>query len=460
MGQYTSPFVQRKVYNGVYLWSKRGNKNMKNSMFWLILLSIFLSILGGIYYPREMMEISWIGHLFINLLKLIVLPLIFCALVSAITSIGSMKRLSSIGFLTLGYVTISVSIAVVIGLFLLNFFKPGMGVPPSLILTNATMLDIKPIPFSEYLLTLFPPNIVAAAARYEIMPIVFFSTVFSLACIHIGKQANPVIEFFAGLRDILVQMIIWLMYLTPIGLFSLLGAAIAQASLKNLLIKSVQGMLLFIVIFLCGLLFQILWQLLVVTFIAKQNPIKFIKKSSNAMLTAFVTSSSMATLPITMMVAKEQKISDDVARFVLPLATTINLAGTAMYEAVSALFFCQILGFHLSIPAQIGVFITAILAGMGATGIPEGGLITMIMVLRNVSVPTSAIALLLPFDRILDRFRTLTNVWGDLVCAATVDKLVQNRKRLKLKRHMNAISDWQPEKSKFKMVHSNSKVNH
>jgi Na+/H+-dicarboxylate symporter len=163
----------------------------------------------------------------------------------------------------------------------------------------------------------------------------------------------------------------------------------------------------------------------------KKNPKQFIASASNALITAFATSSSMATLPVTLLVAKEQNISDDVARFVLPLATTINLAGTAMYEAVSALFFCQILGFDLSIAAQIGVFLTAILAGMGATGIPEGGLITMVMVLRNVNVPTSAIGLLLPFDRILDRFRTMTNVWGDLVCAATVDHLEKRKTRNK-----------------------------
>lgn len=398
-------------------------------MFWLVVLSIFLAILCGVYFPEETIAIGWIGQLFINLLKLIVLPLIFCALVTAITSIGGFKRLGSIGIYTLGYVLVSVSLAVTIGLVLLNVFKPGVGVPSSLILTNATPLDLTPVPFSEYLLSLFPPNIVAAAAKYEIMPIVFFSIVFSIACIKVGKVADPVTDFFSGLRDVLVQMIMWLMYLTPIGLFSLLGTAVAQASLQHLLMKSLSGMILFIIIFLCGLALQILWQLIVVIVIAQKNPFKFIKAASSALIGAFVTSSSMATLPITLLVAKEQNISDDVARFVLPLATTINLAGTAMYEAVSALFFCQILGLDLSIPAQIGVFVTAILAGMGATGIPEGGLITMVMVLRNVNVPTSAIGLLLPFDRILDRFRTLTNVWGDLVCAATVDKLQAQKKR-------------------------------
>jgi Na+/H+-dicarboxylate symporter len=396
----------------------------------LILLSIALGIACGIFFPNQMIAISWIGQLFINLLKLIVLPLIFCALVSAITSIGGMRKLSSIGVHTLVYVLLSVSIAVTIGLLLLNIFQPGVGIAPSLILANATPLDLKPIPFSSYMLTLFPPNIVAAAARYEIMPIVFFSIVFAIACLSVGKSANPVIDFFVGLRDALVKMITWLMYLTPIGLFSLLGTAVAEAAIQHLLLQSLGGMLMFIVIFMFGLLLQILWQLVVAVMITGLSPKKLISIASSALLTAFATSSSMATLPVTMMVAKEQKINEDVARFVLPLATTINLAGTAMYEAVSALFFCQILGYDLSIPAQIGVFITAILAGMGATGIPEGGLITMVMVLRNVNVPASAIGLLLPFDRILDRFRTMTNVWGDLVCATTVDFLQKKKERL------------------------------
>ena len=219
-------------------------------MFPLILLSIALGVGCGIFFPKEMISIQWIGQLFINLLKLIVLPLIFCALVSAISSIGNMQRLGRIGIYTIGYVMLSVSIAVVIGLVLLNAFKPGIGIPPSLILANASPIDLQPVPFSTYVLSLFPPNIVAAAAKYEIMPIVFFSIVFAIACISVGKSAVPVINFFAGLRDVLVKMIIWLMYLTPIGLFSLLGAAVAEASLQPLLLQSLKGMLCFIVIFL------------------------------------------------------------------------------------------------------------------------------------------------------------------------------------------------------------------
>lgn len=391
--------------------------------FILMLVGIALGITGGIYYPSEMLSASWIGTLFLNMLKLIALPLIFSALVSAITSMGNLRSLGSIGTYTFGYVILSVSIAVVIGLILINVFKPGVGVDPHLIPQDAHQDTFRGLEFTAFIQSMFPPNIVAAAAKFEIMPIVFFSVVFAIACIATGESAYPVIEFFTGLRNVFIKMITWLMHLTPIGLFSLLGTAVAEAVKQNKLEQSIKGMSLFIVVFLFGLLIQMLWQFLVVHYFAKRDGKGYLKAASGALMTAFGTSSSMATLPVTMMVAKEQGIRDNVSRFVLPFATTINLAGTAMYEAVSAIFFSQILGMHLTIWHQIGIFFTAIIAGMGATGIPEGGLVTMVTVLRAVNIPTSAMALLLPFDRILDRFRTVVNVWGGLACAATVDKL-------------------------------------
>ncbi len=394
---------------------------MQKNMFWLIMASIFLAIMGGLYFPEAMISMNWIGKVFINLLKLIALPLIFSALVSAITSIGNFKKLGSIGVYAIGYVILSVGFAVVIGLLLLNIIKPGIGMPAELILANSSPEHLKPVLFTDFLLTLFPPNIIAAAAKFEIMSIVIFSIAFSIACISVGETAKPVIQFFAALRNIFVKMIIWLMFLTPLGLFSLLGAAIAEASMQDRLMQSISGMSLFILVFLFGLVLQILWQLGLVKFVMRKKAKEFARHASPAMLTAFVTSSSIATLPVALIAAKKQETSDEVARFVLPFATTINLAGTAMYEAVSTVFFCQILGMDLSIMAQVGIFVASIMAGMGATGIPEGGLVTMVMVLRSVNVPTSAIALLLPFDRILDRFRTMTNVWGDLVCASFVD---------------------------------------
>ncbi len=409
---------------------------MKNYMLWLILASIALGITGGIFFPDQMFSMRWIGVIFMNLLKLVVLPLVFSALVSSIASMGNLRKLGSVGVYTLIYIIFSVSFAVFIGLTLINLFKPGIGVDPHLIPMDSAFLhtnaNTKPLEFTSFITTLFPPNIVDAAVKFEIMAIVFFSVVFALACLAVEEESKPVVAFFIGLRSIFVKMITWLMYLTPIGLFSLLGTAIAEAEKQNHLWESVMGMLMFILVFLLGLFLQVFWQFIIVKVITKRNPFKYLRAASPALATAFGTSSSMATLPVAMAVAQEQGIQEDVARFILPFATTINLAGTAMYEAVSALFFCQVLGIELSIYAQIGLFLTAIIAGMGATGIPEGGLVTMVTVLRATNVPVSAIALLLPFDRILDRFRTMTNIWGDLVCAATVEHFLKKKQLQKL----------------------------
>jgi Na+/H+-dicarboxylate symporter len=401
---------------------------MKSGMLIAIILSIFLGIICGMFFPDEMLSVQWIGTVFMNMLKLIVLPLVFSALVASIGTMGNLRQVGSIGGYTLGYVLFSVSIAVLIGLALINLFQPGIGVDPSIIPIDPNeQFERKELTFDSFILGLFPPNIVEAAAKLEMMSIVVFSVIFAIACLAAGDEAKPVINFFVGMRRIFIKMIIWLMYLTPLGLFSLLGSAIAQAVKQDRLVESVLGVLMFIVVFMFGLLLQVLWQLLLMSAMTKRNPIKFMRSASGAFATAFGTSSSMATLPVAMVVAQQEGIRDEVSRFVLPFATTINLAGTAMYEAVCALFFCQVLGIELSVMSQVALFVTAIFAGMGATGIPEGGLVTMVTVLRATNVPTSAIAVLLPFDRILDRFRTMVNVCGDLTCAAVVDHLTRKK---------------------------------
>ncbi len=400
---------------------------MKNRGFILMLLGIGLGILGGIQFPQQMLSMEWIGTLFINMLKLIALPLVFSALVGAIASIGDFRKLGTVGGYTLAYVFISVSIAVIIGLILINVFKPGLGVDPSLIPMDPKLSAKPGLEFTSFIQGLFPPNIIDAAAKFEIMPVVIFAVVFALGCIACGESAKPVVEFFVGLRSIFIKMITWLMHLTPVGLFSLIGTAVARTVENNLFMASLKGLAIFIQVFLLGLTLHILWQMAIVALIAKRNAKQYLKAAVPALATAFGTSSSMATLPIALVIAQEQGIKAQVARFVLPFATTVNLAGTAMLEAYAALFFSQILGIHLGMWDQLGIFFMAIVAGMGATGIPEGGLVTMVTVLRAVNIPTSAIALLLPFDRILDRFRTVVNVWGDLVCAAIVNHFVRGK---------------------------------
>jgi len=327
-------------------------------------------------------------------------------------------------------------------MILSNSVKPGIGMSANHLLLKRASFQSVPSEISSFVMSLFPNNIFSAVAKFEILPIVIFSILFGLALTTVGKSAKTVISFILGMRNVFNKIITWLMYLSPIGLFAMLGSAIAEAYTKETLMRSIGGLSLFVMVFLLGLIFQVLWQIAIVKFLINRSPKEFIIKSSSALMMAFATSSSLSTLPITLLAAKDNKIKPEIANFVLPISATINLAGTAMYEAVSALFFCQILGIHLSLFSQIGIFVTAIIAGMGAAGIPEGGLITMVLVLRSANIPVSAIAMLLPFDRILDRLRTVVNVWGDLVCAAMVSDLIQHPARKKLKKisHSTGVS--------------------
>lgn len=401
---------------------------MKQKIFYWLCIGMLLGVAFGIIFPQFMLKISWIGETFISMLKLISLPLIFSALVSAIGSMNSFHQLGKIGKYTLIYIIGCVSIAVIIGLTLTNIVQPGVGIDPKII-SDASYRAKTASSFTlvTFIQSIFPDNIIAAAAKFQIMPVVVFATIFAIACVACGKSAASVIDFFSTLREIFIKMITWLMHLTPIGQFSLLGAATANATQNHLLLASLKGIGLFIVMFLSGLVLQIIWQGIFTLYITRMKIKATAKSTAPALMTAFATSSSMATLPVAINSAHQLGLTPCIVRFVLPLATTINLSGTAMYEAVAAVFFCQILGIPLSPWDQLGLFIIAIIAGMGATGIPEGGLVTMISVLNAVNVLTSAIAILLPFDRILDRCRTTVNVWSDLMCTTMVNYLL-NRK--------------------------------
>jgi len=397
---------------------------MHNKMLLLMLSCTFFGVLFGIFFPEQMLSFRWLDSLFIDLLKLTVLPLIFFSIVSSIISMGGVKRFKKIWIFTLGYTFVSVSIAIFIEMVLSNVFAPGVGVSSQLIALQPRPRDIGLPQVSAILNILFPPQILAAAKNFEITPLVIFSIVFSSACLFAGESAKNVVSAFIGMRNIFNIIIRWITYITPFGLFILLGSAIAEAYTHHSLFQSMLAVLFFICIFILGLVLQFLWQLAIVVLIFKKESLEYILTSTRALLTVLATSSTLNALPIALDVAKEQNIDDDVANFVLPFTSTINLSGPVLYEAMAALFFCQILGIELSIPTQIGIFFTAIIAGLGTSGVDQGGLVTMTIVLRSVLVPSSAIALLAPFDHLLERLRAIVCVWGNLVCAATVNYLL------------------------------------
>lgn len=400
----------------------------------LVLLGVVLGITFGIFFPEFMISIRWIGEVFFNLLKMLVLPLIFSALVSSIASMGGVKKLGSLGVFTLLYVLVSVCTAVIIGMSLFNIFNPGLGINPALIASpsDIALTHNAKLTFENYVTGLFPSNILEAAVKFEVMPVVIFALLFALACSSLGDSAKNVVHMLEEIKSIFIRMITWVINLSPIGIFSLLGTGVAESVQQKHFIQDLYGLSVFVIVFLCGLFLQFTWQLFAVKFIAKKVAKNYLKSTSHVLATAFGTSSTLATLPISMDVVQKEKVREDVNRFVLPFTSTINLGSTVMYEASAALFFSQILGRHLSIGEQLIIFVTSIVAGMGCTGIPEGGLITMVTVLRSVNIPTTALAVLLPIDRILDRFRTMVNTFGNICCAVVVDELVKRHESKKL----------------------------
>ncbi|MFN8769934.1 MAG: dicarboxylate/amino acid:cation symporter [Neisseriaceae bacterium] len=405
---------------------------MKRYTTHLILLSVILAILGGIYLPQIFEPIKFLGEIFINLLKLFALPLICSALITALGNMGkSVGQLKILARNTIIYMLVSEIIAVSIALILFNLFQPGIGVNPNLILhgvkyeaTNQSSLNI-----SNFLLSVFPHNIFSSLAKFELLPVVIFSIMFGIGCAILGESAKPITQFFAATRDVSNACLHGVMKLAPIGIFSLVGLGIAQSSQSGNLSGDFKALLSFVLILFLGLIIHALWQFMLVIILTKQNPIKVFKSSIPVFVTAFATSSSVATLPTAMETADNLKSNPNTTRFMLPLCASINIGGMMMYEVAAALFFSQVLGVNLSLSSQILVAIACILGGMAEGGIPETSLVSLVVVFKIVNVPLSAISILLPLDRIIDRFRTMVNIFGNMCGAIVVSNSLKNNSK-------------------------------
>jgi Na+/H+-dicarboxylate symporter len=279
---------------------------------------------------------------------------------------------------------------------------------------------------------LIPSNIFSAMVNMDILPLIVFALLLGAALSVLGKKANSAINFISTLNDAVMKLVHWIMIVSPIGIFGLITARIGLAGgfkefLPELISLGKYSMTVMIGLFIHG--FIILPLILKV--LSKKRPGSYAKGVGAALLNAFSTASSTATLPLTIEgVVEENKVSNKTASFVLPLGATINMDGTALYEAVAAIFIAQVYGIHLE-PVMMGViFLTATLAAIGAAGIPEAGLVTMVIVLKAVGLPIEGIGLLLSIDWMLDRFRTTVNVWGDSVGAAIVDSMEEKKKRV------------------------------
>jgi Na+/H+-dicarboxylate symporter len=388
-----------------------------------IILGVILGGLVGSFHPDIGIKLGFLGTLFLNALKMIVLPLIVVSITLSIMKVGNP---GSLGLKTLFYYLITTGIAVFIGIVVVNVIHPGDG---SMAITGQ-MPDIvsskEGMSLVDVLLLKFvSPNLFNSAEEFEILPLIVASILFGAAFASLGKESKVIVEVFTILDKAIMKIVHWIMIFTPIGIFSLIAERIGLAGGGGAVIELAMELGKYVLSVVVGLFIHgfIVLPVILILF-AKRNPLMYVQNLGKALLTAFSTASSSATLPLTMEgVIDEAKVTPKVGRFVLPLGATINMDGTALYEAVAVIFIAQSYGIDLTTAQIVIVFFTATLAAIGAAGIPEAGLVTMVLVLQAVGLPLEGVGLILAIDWLLDRFRTTINVWGDCVGAAVIDRL-------------------------------------
>ncbi len=403
--------------------------NRRHSL-WLLVFIIVGVVAGlgvGWYWGEAAVGVAWLGKLFLNTLSMLVIPLLVSAVISGVTSLGDVRQLGRLSAVTIAYYLITVLIAVLIGLFMVNLIQPGVGVstaglePADELIAAAQERGI-----GNILLSMVAPNLIRAAADTNLLPLIIWSVAFGIALATLGDKGRPAAKFFDSLNEGMMRLVSWVMYFAPIGVFGLIAGMFGAAGSTEAFINKINAVGLHVVTVLTGLGVHFVVLILIMLFVARQ-PLSFLVNMLRAIVTAFATASSTATLPITIQCAKESNIDERARRFVLPLGSTVNMDGTARYEAAAAMFIAQAYGLTLGLGQQAIIVVTATLAAIGAAGIPQAGLVTMIIVLQVVGLPLEGIGLLLAVDWFLDRFRTATNVWGDAVGAAVVHRYLEKR---------------------------------
>ncbi|WP_457644704.1 dicarboxylate/amino acid:cation symporter [Persephonella sp.] len=386
----------------------------------LTFLAIVLGILSGVYLKEIVINLKLVGDAFLSLLKMITIPLIFASIFVSIASLASIKDIKDMGIKAIFYYFSTTALAVFTGIVVVNFinFSPVDGMNLS-----SDGFEHKKFTVEALVQSFIPSNIFQSLVEGKVLHVIIFSILFAIAVLKLQQNKKEVItRFFEGVNDSMLTVAKWIINLSPIGVFALVSYIVADKGLGSVL--SLWQYVLAVVV---GLLIHAVFNLGLIGFIfGRFNPLTYFSKVKEALLIAFSTSSSSATLPVTLEVAEEKaKIDKKTAGFVLPLGATINMDGTALYEAVAAMFIASLYGIELSIGEQIIIFFTASLAAIGAAGIPSAGLVTMTLVFTAVGIPLEGIAIILAVDRFLDMLRTATNVWGDLIGAKIISRFVR-----------------------------------
>ena len=418
----------------------------KLELHWQILIAILLagvsgwlvnkSIASGVEDP-SFLGISiigafeYIGSLFLNALKMIIVPLIMSSIIIGVAGIGSGGNLGKLGGRTMLFYVATTLTATMVGLLLINIIGPGYvdGVPAGDMLaldsSDAEIAKVAegrgPGDVAKVFHDMVPPNIVQAAANGQMLGIIFFALLFGYFMTHLAHElAEPLFKFWDSVFHVMMKMTEWIMKFAPIGVYGLVAKVVAQAGFG-----AVRPLAVFAITVTIALAIHVSIILpLFLKFFGKVKPYKMFPAMAPAMLTAFSTSSSSATLPITMECVEENVgVSNKISSFVLPLGATVNMNGTALYECAAAIFLAQAYGLDLTLGTQFSIVFIALLTSVGVAGVPSASLVAIAIILGAVGLPVEAIGVLLVFDRVLDMMRTSVNVFGDSCCAVIVARM-------------------------------------
>ncbi|WP_456379638.1 dicarboxylate/amino acid:cation symporter [Lutibacter sp.] len=425
----------------------------KLALHWQILLGMVAGVLVGLLMTqfeggKDIVQ-DWIkpfGKIFINALKLIAVPLILASLIKGVSDLKDISKLSAMGGRTIGIYIMTTVVAVSIGLVLVNVIKPGNSISEE---TRQELVQNYSSDAGKYtaqaakqkesgplqaLVDIVPENIFGAASENKnMLQVIFFALIFGIGLILIPeKKSKPVKDFFDGFNEVILKIIDLIMLAAPYGVFALLAALVVESPSIDLF----KALVWYAFTVILGLLIMITFYNLVVWMVVKKNPSTFLKGISPAQLLAFSTSSSAATLPVTMeRVTEHLGVDEEVASFVLPIGATINMDGTSLYQAVAAVFIAQAFGMDLSLGVQLGIIVTATLASIGSAAVPGAGMVMLVIVLGQAGIPEAGLALIFAIDRPLDMMRTTVNVTGDASVSMIVAKSLG-------KLHKPKVKDW------------------
>ena len=415
----------------------------KLALHWQILIAIVLAMaagwavnvagdgdpsLPGVFGVSFLDAFEYIGALFLNALKMIIVPLILSSIIVGMAGIGSSGNLGRLGGRTLFFYLATGAAATALGLFLVNVVQPGIvdGEPagPRLALEQSTedvaarIGDRGAGDVANLFLRMIPENVVQAAAEGQMLGIIFFALLFGYFMTRIdGELSATLYRFWNGVFNVMMRMTEWIMLFAPIGVFGLVAAVVAETGFD-----AAGPLVVFALTALAALLLHTFVTMpLFLAIFGRVNPWKIYPAMAPAMLTAFSTASSSATLPVTMdCIEKNAGVSNKISSFVLPLGATVNMNGTALYECVAAMFLAQAYGLELSFGAQFSIVFMALLTSIGVAGVPAASLVAIAVILTAIGLPIEALGVLLVFDRLLDMVRTAVNIFGDGVCAVIV----------------------------------------